>query len=44
VVGVPCVTKYSGWFGFITIPLLSLIAFWIISSLMIAKLKLAKNK
>lgn len=38
-VGVPCVSKYAGWFGFVTIPLLSLTAFWIISFLMIRQLK-----
>jgi len=33
--GVSCTTKYIEWFGFITIPLLSLIAFLIITVCMI---------
>lgn len=31
VMGVPCSTKYIEWFGFITIPMLSLIAFTLIA-------------
>ncbi len=34
-VGVPCVTRYAGWFGFITIPLLSLTAFTVITICML---------
>ncbi|WEG12543.1 disulfide oxidoreductase [Pullulanibacillus sp. KACC 23026] len=33
--GVPCSGRYINWFGFITIPLLALIAFILISVLMI---------
>jgi len=33
--GVPCTTEYINWLGFITIPLLSLIAFFLISILSI---------
>lgn len=33
--GVPCNTQYINWFGFVTIPFLALIAFTIISVLMI---------
>lgn len=42
-IGVPCVTRYAGWFGFITIPLLSLTAFWIITFLMIRQLKINRK-
>ena len=38
--GVPCSTEYINWFGFITIPLLSFIAYFSIASLLI----FAKNK
>lgn len=41
-VGVPCVTRYAGWFGFITIPLLSLTAFTVINICMVTLLK-SKN-
>lgn len=34
-VGVSCVTRYAGWFGFITIPLLSLAAFTVINICML---------
>lgn len=37
--GVPCISKFAGWFGFVTIPLLSLTAFVIISFLMVRMLK-----
>lgn len=30
-VGVSCTTRYAGWFGFLTIPMLSLIAFLVIT-------------
>ena len=33
--GVPCSTEYINWFGFITIPLLSLISYLMIFSLLI---------
>ena len=33
--GVSCTTKYINWFGFVTIPFLSLVAFFIISLLSI---------
>jgi len=42
-VGVSCVTRYSGWFGFITIPLLSLTAFLIITVCMLILLRNLKN-
>ncbi len=35
VAGVSCLTKYINWFGFITIPFMSLIAFVIITALML---------
>ncbi len=34
-IGASCLTKYIEWFGFITIPLLSLIAFLIIDAILI---------
>lgn len=37
--GVPCNTQYINWFGFVTIPFLALMAFTIISVLMIALYK-----
>lgn len=33
--GVPCTVQYINWFGFVTIPFLALIAFTIISAIMI---------
>lgn len=38
-VGVSCITRYAGWFGFITIPFLSLTAFTIITACMIFLLR-----
>ena len=38
-IGVSCKTRFFAWFGFITIPLLSFIAFTVISACMIALLK-----
>ena len=35
-VGVPCTVKYINWLGFITIPVLSLTAFTLISLIMLA--------
>jgi disulfide bond formation protein DsbB len=40
--GVSCTTKYIEWFGFITIPLLSLLAFIIITILMLVHRKINK--
>jgi disulfide bond formation protein DsbB len=39
-VGVPCTTKFFAWFGFITIPFLSFIAFAVINSCMILNIRL----
>lgn len=33
--GISCTTKYIEWFGFVTIPFLSLVAFTVITTLMI---------
>lgn len=33
--GISCTTQYIEWFGFVTIPLLSLIAFIVVTSLML---------
>lgn len=41
--GVSCTTKYIEWLGFITIPLLSLIAFTVITVSMIIFMKLSKQ-
>ena len=41
--GVPCYTKYIEWFGFITIPLLSFIAFSVILVLLYVAKKGEKN-
>lgn len=41
--GVSCAVKYIDWFGFITIPLLSLVAFTTVSALMFLVIK-SKNK
>lgn len=40
--GVPCSTKYIQWFGFISIPLLSLLAFSFILGLIFCFLKVKK--
>jgi len=42
--GVPCSTKYIQWFGFISIPLLSLIAFTVILGLLAYALKFKGKK
>ena len=39
---VPCTTKYFEWFGFVTIPFLSLVAFLIITGCMISLLRRQK--
>lgn len=41
--GISCTTKYIEWFGFVTIPLLSLIAFSVITGCAVVALKAAKN-
>lgn len=41
--GISCTTKYIEWFGFVTIPLLSLAAFTIISGCAAIALKAAKK-
>ncbi len=41
--GVPCSTKYINWFGFINIPLLSLLSYIILLSLVILQNKQAKK-
>ena len=41
--GVSCTTKFIGWFGFVTIPLLSLCAFAVITICMLLSLKLSKK-
>lgn len=43
VAGVSCTTKFFAWFGFITIPLLSLTAFMVITLCMWVYLKLSKR-
>ena len=43
VLGVSCTTRFFAWFGFITIPLLSFIAFVIITACMIGLLVLKKK-
>lgn len=43
-IDVPCTTKFFSWFGFITIPLLSLTAFTVITACMIIAKKLDKKK
>ncbi len=40
---VSCTTKFFSWFGFVTIPLLSLIAFTVITTCMIIQRKLNKK-
>lgn len=42
--GVSCTTRFFAWFGFITIPLLSLIAFTVINVCMIVYLKMTTAK
>ena len=42
--GVSCTTKYVEWFGFITIPFLSLVAFVIVTITMYTAWKLSQNK
>lgn len=42
--GVSCTTKFIEWFGFITIPFLSFIAFTIVALLMVAYWKLNQTK
>ena len=42
--GVSCTTKFIEWFGFVTIPFLSLVAFIIITLLMIAYKKNYENQ
>lgn len=41
--GVSCTTKYVAWFGFVTIPLLSIIAFSVIIGCMGASIYLGKK-
>lgn len=43
VMGISCTTKYIEWFGFVTIPFLSLVAFAIITASMIICLKSKKK-
>ena len=42
--GVPCSQTVATWFGFLTIPLLSLAAFSIIIALLLAALRLTRNR
>lgn len=42
--GVPCTVKYINWFGFITIPVLSLTAFTLINGIILTKLVLERRK
>jgi disulfide bond formation protein DsbB len=42
--GVPCSTIYINWFGFITIPILSAIAFTLILTILLILLKREKNE
>ena len=41
--GISCTTKYIEWFGFVTIPLLSLVAFSVITGCAFIALKAAKK-
>lgn len=41
--GISCTTRYIEWFGFMTIPFLSLVAFVTITTLMVMVLKRNKN-
>lgn len=43
VAGISCTTRYVEWFGFVTIPFLSLVAFTIITVLMVMILKSKKK-
>jgi disulfide bond formation protein DsbB len=43
-VGVPCTTKFFSWFGFITIPLLSLTAFIVINICMVLFIIINRDK
>ena len=42
--GISCTTKFIEWFGFITIPFLSLLAFMFITVCIVGYLKLVKTK
>jgi disulfide bond formation protein DsbB len=42
-IGASCVTKYTGYFGFITIPVMSLTAFTVITICMLIYRKVQKN-
>jgi disulfide bond formation protein DsbB len=42
--GVSCTTKYISWFGFITIPFLSFVAFLVITVCMLLFRRLQKNR
>lgn len=42
-IGASCLTKYTGYFGFITIPVMSLTAFTVINLCMFAYLKLNRK-
>jgi disulfide bond formation protein DsbB len=44
VAGVSCTTRFFSWFGFITIPLLSLIAFTVINACMIGILLVQRKR
>lgn len=44
ITGVSCTTKFFEWFGFVTIPLLSLLAFAVITMLMIIFRQLQNKK
>lgn len=44
VAGISCTTKFIEWFGFITIPLLSFIAFTVINVCMLGVLRAQKNQ
>jgi disulfide bond formation protein DsbB len=41
--GVPCTTKFFAWYGFITIPLLSLTAFMVITACMLIYKNVKRN-
>lgn len=42
--GVSCTVKYAMWFGFITIPFLSLVAFSVITACMVFYLMISRQK
>ena len=42
--GISCTTRYIEWYGFITIPFLSLVAFLVISIIMYTSYRLTKKK